>query len=245
MKEDCIFLDSRYYDINSGIFGRNDFDLGKIKYVGDSILNLTDGKTYRCCGMFGNYVAVINDEGNRVLVKSESHWASGHKRIKHQYHTEIVEDLTKDQLLRQIICNGKSVYPKSNKPKDGVFIPACIIKANGLDPIYIYPEPSPELFEAQYNTVKRLARVLAPQICKDLAEQAQSQIQDTSPIKTKLQELREKNNIDQTELSRRSGISKQIIKKFELPENSLKAAKGDVLLALSKALNCTVEELLS
>ncbi len=57
--------------------------------------------------------------------------------------------------------------------------------------------------------------------------------------------LRQKRNLTQEQLATLSGVNIRTIRSYEQGTNELAKAQGETLLMLSKALNCTVEELLN
>lgn len=160
---------------------------------------------------------------------------------------ELVEDYTVDKLLTQIFEEGIKFYPKSNKPPKGVTFPIMIINVNETNEnISIFPDKAtPEILEGQLEARNRLAKALLPLIEKHFYGASLPDIIEEAPKKTRLQELREKQKFSQYELAKRASVSMEIIKKYELPENDIKSTKGTLLLMLSKALNCTIEDLIS
>lgn len=68
MKEHRYYLDHHLFNLYEGMFGNKNSNWGTVKFVGDGLLGLSSGGTYRCCGMFGKSLALINNEGNRVNV---------------------------------------------------------------------------------------------------------------------------------------------------------------------------------
>ncbi len=252
MEDNTIYLDSKFYNIRERMFGSRDLIFGKVKYRGDSLLNLTDGNIYTCCGVFGRYLGLINDLGETVFAKPVSDWKTGCKRIAKHAYIEIEEDFTRDKLLHKIVCEEKEILPAPSEPPEGIFFPAMLIcdLSGKHKTIPVYPQATPENIEYQCQELLRLVEKfkLKSRIEKSLAdidilpEEADGQ---SALQKTGLQELREERGMSLSELAQTSGVSRGIIKKYELPENDIKKAKGEVLLALSKALNCTIEELLS
>ena len=62
---------------------------------------------------------------------------------------------------------------------------------------------------------------------------------------TKLQELRLKNNMSQSELARASGVNYRTLQDFDQGRKSLANAKGEMLYRLTIALGCSIDELMS
>lgn len=56
--------------------------------------------------------------------------------------------------------------------------------------------------------------------------------------------LRQKNNMTQVQLAKICGVSQQYISKYENGTIKISRAQGEMLLKLSRALNCTIEDLL-
>lgn len=250
MEDNIYYLDSKLFNIGERMFGGKDMELGKVRYLGDSLLYLTDGSEYRCCGVFAGYLGLINDRGNTVFAKPVNEWKRKHNKVSLRAHIEIVEDYTKDGLLHKIVCEGMEILPAPSEPPKGIMFPAMLI--GSLDGrhkhIAVYPQATPEAAECQYKELMRLIEVfkLKQRICDSPADNPteSSHGHCDRPTKTKLQTLRESLSISVSELAQKSGVSRGIIKKYELPENDIGNAKGAVLLALAKALNCTVEELM-
>jgi len=69
-------------------------------------------------------------------------------------------------------------------------------------------------------------------------------IQDLFPEKNVLKNLRQKRKLTQDQLATLSGVKVRSIRSYEQCDNELSKAQGETLLRLSKALNCTIEELL-
>lgn len=63
-------------------------------------------------------------------------------------------------------------------------------------------------------------------------------------IETKLARARKNIGMTQEQLADDSGISVRMIQKYEQRKNDINSAKASTLLALSKALNCNIEDLL-
>jgi len=59
-----------------------------------------------------------------------------------------------------------------------------------------------------------------------------------------LKKLRNKNNLSQNQLSVISGVNIRSIRSYEQGDNDICKASGDTLYMLSKALSCTMEELI-
>ena len=57
-------------------------------------------------------------------------------------------------------------------------------------------------------------------------------------------ELRKEQELTQEQLATLSGVKVRSIRSYEQCDNELSKAQGETLLRLSKALNCTIEELL-
>lgn len=244
-----IYIDNHLFNFEECMFGGKDENWGMVKFSGDSILNLTDGNVYRCCGVFAERISLINDLGNKVSVTANMEWTSGRKKEPHFARIQLIEDFTKAKFLCKIINDGKEVYPKPNEAKGGIVFPAMLIcSLNKKEkPIAIYPDPTPEALINQKRMTENFTNAIAPIVLDKMKQKhGDHAIERAVSIKkTKLQDLRESLNLSQSELSKRSGISIQIIKKYELPENDLKNAKGEVLLALAKSFNCSIEQLLS
>lgn len=64
-------------------------------------------------------------------------------------------------------------------------------------------------------------------------------------MQTTLHNLRIKQNMTQSELAIKSGVNFRTLQDFEQGRKSLSNAKGEMIYRLSKALNCSVEYLLS
>ena len=62
---------------------------------------------------------------------------------------------------------------------------------------------------------------------------------------TKLQELRLKNNLSQSDLSKISGVNFRTLQDFDQGRKSLANAKGEMIYRLSNALACSIDDLLS
>lgn len=69
----------------------------------------------------------------------------------------------------------------------------------------------------------------------------QSRFPDECPLKT----IRLKRKLTQEQLAALSGVNVRTIRSYEQGTNDLSKAQGESLLMLAKALNCTVEDLLS
>ncbi len=69
-------------------------------------------------------------------------------------------------------------------------------------------------------------------------------IQHTGTI-NKLKRIRVLSGLSQKELSERSGVPLKCIGNYEQDRRNLNHARGDILYYLSKALNCTIEDLLT
>ena len=61
---------------------------------------------------------------------------------------------------------------------------------------------------------------------------------------TNLKKIREKNNLSQAELARKSGISKRVIQHYEQQERDINNAAAKKVFILSKVLNCSMQDLL-
>lgn len=247
MKEKHQYLDHHLFNISERMFGHSDISLGTVKYVGDNMLGLSDGKHYRCCGVFGNTLALINDYGKKVCTKAVSEWATGRKREKHSAHLELIEDTTKDLWLTQVIEDGAEFYPKSNERPDGVKFPIVgIMLRDTNETIRIFPDKvTPEILEGQSTALRNLAHAFLPEIKKHFYGSATQEKSEEPLKKSRLQELREEQRLSQSDLAKKANVSLAMIKRYELPENDIKSAKGTFLLALSNALDCTLEDLLS
>ena len=70
-------------------------------------------------------------------------------------------------------------------------------------------------------------------------------IQKYFPKTSSLKLLRQKRNLTQEQLALISGVNIRSIKSYEQGENDILKAQGESLLMLSKALGCTIEELLN
>lgn len=60
-----------------------------------------------------------------------------------------------------------------------------------------------------------------------------------------LKEIRQKRKLTQEQLAALSGVNVRSIRSYEQSSNDITKAQGETLMMLAKALNCTVEELLS
>lgn len=60
-----------------------------------------------------------------------------------------------------------------------------------------------------------------------------------------LKEIRQKRKLTQEQLAALSGVNVRSIRSYEQGSNDISKAQGETLMMLAKALNCTVEELLS
>lgn len=63
--------------------------------------------------------------------------------------------------------------------------------------------------------------------------------------KCPLREIRQKRKLTQEQLASLSGVNVRTIRSYEQGSNDIAKAQGETLMMLAKALNCTVEELLS
>ena len=70
-------------------------------------------------------------------------------------------------------------------------------------------------------------------------------IQKYFPKTSSLKLLRQKRNLTQEQLALISGVNIRSIRAYEQGENDILKAQGESLLMLSKALGCTIEELLN
>lgn len=70
-------------------------------------------------------------------------------------------------------------------------------------------------------------------------------IQKYFPKTSSLKLLRQKRNLTQEQLALISGVNIRSIRSYEQGENDILKAQGESLLMLSKALGCTIEELLN
>ena len=70
-------------------------------------------------------------------------------------------------------------------------------------------------------------------------------IQKYFPKTSSLKSLRQKRNLTQEQLALISGVNIRSIRSYEQGENDILKAQGESLLMLSKALGCTIEELLN
>ena len=70
-------------------------------------------------------------------------------------------------------------------------------------------------------------------------------IQKYFPKTSSLKLLRQKRNLTQEQLALISGVNIRSIRSYEQGENDILKAQGESLLMLSKALECTIEELLN
>ena len=69
-------------------------------------------------------------------------------------------------------------------------------------------------------------------------------IQELFPKTSALKTLRKKRKLTQEQLAILSGVNIRTIRSYEQGTNELAKAQGETLLMLSKALNCSVEDLL-
>lgn len=69
-------------------------------------------------------------------------------------------------------------------------------------------------------------------------------IQSRFKCECALKKLRQKRKLTQKQLSILSGVNVRSIRSYEQGDNDISKAQGETLLMLSKALNCTVEEIL-
>lgn len=65
------------------------------------------------------------------------------------------------------------------------------------------------------------------------------------PSITTLKALRQERKLTQEELALLSGVNVRSIRSYEQGQNELSKAQGDTLLMLAKALDCTIEDLLT
>ncbi len=70
-------------------------------------------------------------------------------------------------------------------------------------------------------------------------------IQDLFPKTSALKRLRQERNLTQEQLAALSGVNVRSIRSYEQGSNDLSKAQGETLMMLAKALNSTVEDLLS
>ena len=63
-------------------------------------------------------------------------------------------------------------------------------------------------------------------------------------LKTRLQYIRQKHNISQSELANRSGVSLRMIQQYEQKQKDINQASVAKLYSLSRVLHCQIEELL-
>ena len=70
-------------------------------------------------------------------------------------------------------------------------------------------------------------------------------IQSLFPKTSALKRLRQKRKLTQEQLAALSGVNVRSIRSYEQETNDLSKAQGETLMLLAKALNCTVEDLLS
>lgn len=70
-------------------------------------------------------------------------------------------------------------------------------------------------------------------------------IQSRFPSDCALKRLRQVRNLTQEQLAALSGVNVRSIRSYEQGGNDISKAQGETLLMLARALNCTVEELLS
>lgn len=70
-------------------------------------------------------------------------------------------------------------------------------------------------------------------------------IQGMFPKTSLLKKLRQELNLTQEQLAALSGVNVRSIRSYEQGSNDLSKAQGETLMMLAKALNCTVEDLLS
>jgi len=70
-------------------------------------------------------------------------------------------------------------------------------------------------------------------------------IQKKFPFESSLKIIRQKRKLTQEQLAFLSGVNIRSIRSYEQGDNDINKAQGDTLLMLARALDCTVEELLS
>ena len=61
---------------------------------------------------------------------------------------------------------------------------------------------------------------------------------------SKLAEIRKSKYLSQNDLVRASGVSRSVLTKYESGERDINKASGEILLKLSTALSCKIEDLL-
>lgn len=93
------------------------------------------------------------------------------------------------------------------------------------------------------NEIQRLYPTLHEANEEKFVEIADSIIAKNTKL-TKLQMLRKNSGYSQSELARRSGVSKRMIQQYEIGAKDINKAAGTTLLAIARVLGCEVEDLL-